>query len=155
MLGTKTPPVGPADGGPNFSVTVSRATASGLVSQMLRCHGMLPAGTQSKQQGSLIMPLECWSATQRRSSGYCRSQNVTFGPVTPGKVCNSRTCHQEGQQQSTDTKDTAGMIVGTFLFTSQFSQHEFSARMGFFFSSPTSLSFFYPQKCHIFRNSLS
>lgn len=155
MLGTKTqsPPVAPADGGPNSSVMLSRATASGSASQMLRCHDMLPAGTQSKQQGSLIVPLECWSATQRKSLGYCSSQNVTFGPLAPGKVCNSRTCHQEGQHQSTDTRDTAGMIVGTFLFTSQFGQCETGARMGSFFSFPTSLSFFYSLKCHIFRNS--
>lgn len=123
---TLSPPTAPADGGPSFFVTASKVTASGFPSQIPRCLGTRPAGTRAKQQGCLIMPWECWSATQQRSWGCCRSHNLTFGPMTAGKGYTAGTSHQEEDSQSTDTRATAEMNVSTFQLNSLLYLHLFT-----------------------------
>lgn len=110
---TLSPPAASADGGPSFSVMASRVTASCCPSQMPRCPATRPAGTRAKRQGCLITPWGCWSATQRRSLGYCGSHNRTFGPVMAGQDYMAGISQQQ-DRQSTGTRAAAEMNVSTF-----------------------------------------
>ena len=120
MLRTKTlsPPMAWADGGLSFFVTASRVTVSCCPSQMPGYPATRPTGTRAKQQGCLIMPWGCWSATQQRSLGCCGSHSLVFGPVTAGQDYIAGTSRQEEDRHSLDTRATAEMNVSIFKFNS-------------------------------------
>lgn len=113
MPRTKTPPAAPTDGGPGFFVTASRVTASGFPSQIARCLGTHPAGTPEEEHSYQIMPWVCWSATQWRRWGCCRSHDLTFGPMTPGMVSTAGTSRQGMDSQTIDSRATAEKNVST------------------------------------------
>lgn len=123
---TRSPPTASTDEGPSFFVTTSRVIVSCCPRQTPRCPATRPTGTGQKQQGCLITPWGCWSATQRRSSGCCRSHNPTFGLETAEQYYTAGASLQEEGRHSTDTKATAEMNVSTQKSNSLFFTHRLS-----------------------------